>query len=130
MGNGLGSGGVSICEDKSRSLNDDAIIIALTFLITRTTELDIDPFARPETRLITRRGEVRRRVANQVCECRDTGVGFNRVRSIERVCFIFFFFFRFTLEIIRNLPSYFSPSCWNNEIIENLGNDLKFAPFS
>ena len=103
MGNGLGSGGVSICEDKSRSLNDDAIIIALTFLITRTTELDIDPFARPETRLITRRGEVRRRVANQVCECRDTGVGFNRVRSIERVCFIFFFFFRFALEIIRNL---------------------------
>lgn len=38
----LGSA-VSICEDESQSLNDDAIIIALTFLITRTTELDIDP---------------------------------------------------------------------------------------
>lgn len=54
---GAGSA-VSICEDKSRSLNDDAIIIALTFLITRTTELDIDPFVRPETRLITWRGEL------------------------------------------------------------------------
>lgn len=92
---------------------DDAIIIALTFLITRTTELDIDPFVRPETRLITR-GELcvtsQIKFVNVVIdECR-----FNRVRLIERVSFFFFFHFKF------------SPLCRNNDFRRNLNETNKF----